>query len=103
MVLALASAKFRHVTPRRLTAHKPIFHPHDFALQRDTNHQATPTTATMSRPTVTVISPKGESSKDTIAVPNVFKVSHDLAWTERHGCWADLQDLEAEILQDTQQ
>lgn len=30
----------------------------------------------MSRPTVTVISPKGESSKDTIAVPNVFKVSH---------------------------
>lgn len=29
----------------------------------------------MSRPTVTVISPKGESSKETIAVPNVFKVS----------------------------
>jgi hypothetical protein len=57
----------------------------------------------MSRPTVTVISPKGESSKDTIAVPNVFKVSHDLAWTERHGCWAGLQDLEAEILQATQQ
>ncbi|KAF1360940.1 hypothetical protein EJ07DRAFT_154838 [Lizonia empirigonia] len=27
----------------------------------------------MSRPTVTVISPKGESSKETIAVPNVFK------------------------------
>ncbi|KAJ8105512.1 hypothetical protein OPT61_g10129 [Boeremia exigua] len=29
----------------------------------------------MSRPTVTVQSPKGESSKETIAVPNVFKVS----------------------------
>lgn len=28
----------------------------------------------MSRPTVTVISPKGESSSETIAVPNVFKV-----------------------------
>lgn len=30
--------------------------------------------AAMSRPTVTVISPKGESSSETIAVPNVFKV-----------------------------
>ncbi|KAH7082067.1 hypothetical protein FB567DRAFT_97596 [Paraphoma chrysanthemicola] len=29
----------------------------------------------MSRPTVTVISAKGESTKDTITVPNVFKVS----------------------------
>jgi large subunit ribosomal protein L4e len=29
----------------------------------------------MSRPTVTVISAKGESSKDTLTVPNVFKVS----------------------------
>jgi hypothetical protein len=29
----------------------------------------------MSRPTVTVISSKGESTKDTITVPNVFKVS----------------------------
>ena len=29
----------------------------------------------MSRPTVTVISAKGESTKDTVTVPNVFKVS----------------------------
>ena len=29
----------------------------------------------MSRPTVTVISPKGEAGSETIAVPNVFKVS----------------------------
>jgi hypothetical protein len=57
----------------------------------------------MSRPTVTVISPKGESSQDTIAVPNVFKVSHDLAWTERHGCWKGLQDSGAGFLQDFQQ
>lgn len=33
------------------------------------------TTATMSRPTVGIISGKGESTKDTITVPNVFKVS----------------------------
>jgi hypothetical protein len=29
----------------------------------------------MSRPTVTVISPKGEASNDTIPVPQVFKAS----------------------------
>ena len=29
----------------------------------------------MSRPTVTIISAKGESTKDTLTVPNVFKVS----------------------------
>jgi hypothetical protein len=36
---------------------------------------ATPTRDNMSRPTVTVISAKGESTKDTVTVPNVFKVS----------------------------
>lgn len=41
---------------------------------RTNNRQST--TPTMSRPAVTVISPKGESSKETIAVPNVFKVSY---------------------------
>lgn len=30
----------------------------------------------MSRPTVGIVSPKGEASTETIAVPNVFKVSH---------------------------
>jgi hypothetical protein len=29
----------------------------------------------MSRPTVTVVSAKGEATKDTVTVPNVFKVS----------------------------
>jgi hypothetical protein len=29
----------------------------------------------MSRPTVTVISASGEASKDTLSIPNVFKVS----------------------------
>ena len=29
----------------------------------------------MSRPTVTVVSAKGEATKDTVPVPNVFKVS----------------------------
>jgi hypothetical protein len=33
----------------------------------------------MSRPTVTVISAKGESTKDTVTVPNVFKVSSELS------------------------
>jgi hypothetical protein len=48
----------------------------------------------MSRPTVTVISAKGESSKDTITVPNVFKVSSTTLFAIRDGeqilsTWAD--------------
>ena len=33
----------------------------------------------MSRPTVTVVSAKGEATKDTVPVPNVFKVSSTAA------------------------
>jgi hypothetical protein len=39
----------------------------------------------MSRPTVTVISAKGESTKDTVTVPNVFKVSSTPLFAIRGG------------------
>jgi hypothetical protein len=39
----------------------------------------------MSRPTVTVISAKGESTKDTVTVPNVFKVSSTTLFAIRDG------------------
>lgn len=45
------------------------------STSRPTNQQQPSTTPTMTRPTVTVISAKGESTKDTVPVPNVFKVS----------------------------
>jgi len=37
----------------------------------------------MSRPTVTIISAKGEASNDTIPVPNVFKVRPHAATPNR--------------------
>jgi hypothetical protein len=38
----------------------------------------------MSRPTVTVVSAKGEATKDTVPVPNVFKVSSAAIRTSRY-------------------
>jgi hypothetical protein len=38
----------------------------------------------MSRPTVTVVSAKGEATKDTVPVPNVFKVSSAATRTPRY-------------------
>jgi hypothetical protein len=49
----------------------------------------------MSRPTVTVISAKGESTKDTVTVPNVFKVSSTTLFAIRDGSKFGLHGSEA--------
>jgi hypothetical protein len=50
----------------------------------------------MSRPTVSIISPKGESSSESIAVPNVFKVCEPTARTTISARAANAWDREYE-------
>ena len=70
----------RHSAPTRNSlASEHRKNPTTTSLFATTNHPGQFPTATMSRPTVTVVSAKGEVTQDTIPVPNVFKVSSTVA------------------------